>query len=52
MSERDDPYWEQDAANDRDDWDQHVRHVEADERDRLTRDEGENTDPEGGRGTP
>jgi hypothetical protein len=29
------PFWEQDAVNDRDEWDQHVRHVEDEERDRV-----------------
>lgn len=36
------PYWEQERVNDRDEWDAHVRAVEDDVRDRLTRDEGEN----------
>jgi hypothetical protein len=36
-----DPYWEQDAVHERDEWDLHVRAVEDEERDRLTRDEGE-----------
>jgi hypothetical protein len=36
-----DTYWEQDAMNDRDEWDLFVRAVEDDVRDRLTRDEGE-----------
>ena len=40
-----DTYWEQEARNDRDEYDQHVRHVEEDERERLTRDEGEQTWP-------
>lgn len=35
------PYWQQDAVNDRDEWDQHVRAVEEDEHDRQTRDMGE-----------
>jgi hypothetical protein len=30
-----DTYWESDAVNDRDEWDQHVRHVEETEQDRL-----------------
>ena len=40
-----DPYWEQDARNDRDEWDAHLRHVETEARDRVTRDAGESPDP-------
>lgn len=35
------PYWQQERVNERDEWDQHLRAVEDDERDRQTRDEGE-----------
>ena len=35
------PYWQLDAGAERDEWDLHVRAVEDEERDRLTRDEGE-----------
>lgn len=36
-----DTYWEQERVTERDEYDLHVRHVEEDERDRMTRDEGE-----------
>ena len=34
-------YWEQASVNERDEWDAFVRHVDEDERDRMTRDAGE-----------